>query len=136
MSEATAEAFEDGWFHTGDLARLDTEGLLYFVARLNERLRVKGEMVSAFEIEEVVATHPAVEDCAALGVPDGQGEERVRVFVTLKPGRSLDLATLQAHCRDRASRFLVPAELVVLDDMPRTPSCKPAKGELRKLNPA
>ncbi len=131
MPEETAHAWRNGWFHTGDLAYLDDEGDLIFVARASERMRVKGEMVSAYEIEEVLFTHPAIEDAAVIGVPDGAGEEMVKAFITLREGTSIDLRSVQEFCETRMSRFMVPTELEVLATMPRTPTGKPAKSQLR-----
>lgn len=132
MPDRTLKAWRNLWFHTGDLARLDEDGDLHWVARISERIRVKGEMVSGYEIEEGILTHPAIEDCAVIGVPDGRGEEEVKAFVTLKPNATLSLAVLRDHCRGRMSRFMNPTQLEILDEMPRTPTGKPAKAELRQ----
>ena len=132
MPERTLKAWRNLWFHTGDLARLDEDGDLHWVARISERIRVKGEMVTGYEIEEGILSHPDVADCAVIGVPDGRGEEEVKAFVTLRPGTTLTLADLQAHCRPRMSRFMLPTILVTLDEMPRTPTGKPAKATLRE----
>jgi len=132
MPEETLKAWRNLWFHTGDLARLDDEGDLFWVARMSERIRVKGEMVSAYEIEEGILAHEAIEDCAVLGAPDGIGEETVHAFVTLRPGAGLTLQMLTAHCQPRMSRSMLPTDLTVLPDMPRTPSGKPAKAVLRQ----
>lgn len=132
MPERTLQAWRNLWFHTGDLAKLDEEGDLIWLARISERIRVKGEMVSGYEIEEGILTHPAVSDCAVIGIPDGRGEEEVKAFVTLKPKTTLTLAMLQTYCRPRMSRFMIPTHLEILDEMPRTPTGKPAKAELRK----
>ena len=85
--DVTAETWRDGWFRTGDLCRLDDVGDVYWLSRLKERIRVKGEMVSAYEIEEVVLNHPAVADCGVLGLPDGTGEETIHVAAELKRWR-------------------------------------------------
>ncbi len=135
MPEETLKTWQNLWFHTGDLARLDEEGDLYWVARISERIRVKGEMVSAYEIEEVILSHPAVEDCAVLGAPDGIGEETVHPFITLRENAELKLEELQKFCTSRMSRFMIPTSMTLLEDMPRTPSGKPAKAELRKRLP-
>ncbi|MCZ4280933.1 AMP-binding protein [Kiloniella laminariae] len=132
MPEETLKTWRNLWFHTGDLARLDEEGDLYWVARISERIRVKGEMVSAYEIEEVILSHPAVEDCAVLGAPDGTGEETVHPFITLRENAALNLEELKDFCTPRMSRFMVPTSMTLLDIMPRTPSGKPAKAELSK----
>ncbi len=133
MPEETLAAWRNLWFHTGDLAYLDDEGDLHWVARISERIRVKGEMVSGYEIEEGVLSHPGIEDCAVIGVPDGRGEECVAAVVTLASEAPVSLTDLQDHCRDRMSRFMIPTTLLVLDDMPRTPTGKPAKAELGDL---
>ncbi|MEH6629185.1 MAG: AMP-binding protein [Halopseudomonas aestusnigri] len=132
MPEETIKTWRNLWFHTGDLARLDDEGDLYWVARISERIRVKGEMVSAYEIEEVILSHPAVEDCAVLGAPDGTGEEIVHPFITLRNNAALSLEELRDFCTSRMSRFMIPTSITLLDEMPRTPSGKPAKAELSK----
>jgi len=130
MPKETADAWRNSWFHTGDLAKLDDEGDLFWLSRMSERIRVKGEMVSAYEIEEGVFTHPSIEDCAVIGVPDGFGEECVKVFVTLKENTTLDINELRSFCQTIMSKYMNPTELEILDKMPRTQTGKPAKGEL------
>ena len=133
MPEDTAAAWRNDWFHTGDLARLDADGLLYFVSRMSERIRVRGEMVSGSEVEEVVLTHPAVEDCAVIGVPSDLGDDDVKAFVSLRPGAALSAEELRAFCRGRMSRFMVPTHVAFLGEMPRTPTGKPAKDILTRM---
>lgn len=95
---ATLASWRNLWFHTGDLARLDADGYLHFAGRMSERIRVRGEMVSAHEVEEVLITHPAVEDCAVIPVPGAAGEDDVKAFVTLRAGQTLDADCLpHAH---------------------------------------
>ena len=89
-------------------------------------------MVSGYEIEEGILTHPAVEDCAVIGIPDGHGEEEVKAFVILQPNETLTLTELQSYCRLYMSRFMIPTALEILTEMPRTPTGKPAKAELRR----
>ncbi|MEM7332790.1 MAG: AMP-binding protein [Chloroflexota bacterium] len=131
MPDRTLEAWRNLWFHTGDLARLDDQGNMYWLARLSERIRVKGEMVSGYEIEEGILMHTAVQDCAVIGVPDGIGEEQVKAYITLRDGQSITLESLQAFCETRMSRFMIPTQLEILDEMPRTPTGKPAKAKLK-----
>ena len=133
MPEETLASWRNLWFHTGDLARLDDDGLLHFVSRMSERIRVRGEMVSAYEVEEVALTHPAVEDCAVIGVPSNRGEEEVKAFVSLRPGATATAKELQIFCGERMSRFLVPASVVFLAEMPRTPTGKPSKDILSRM---
>ena len=123
---------DGSWFHTGDFAKLDDEGNLYWLARMSERIRVKGEMVSAYEIEESIFTHPSVTDCAVIGIPDGTGEEQVKAFVTLKENKTLTLEELRLFCAPIISRFMNPTSLEVLQEMPRTQTGKPAKVVLQK----
>lgn len=134
MPEKTHEAWKDGWFCTGDIARVDQQGLFYFRYRIAERIRVRGEMVSGFEVEEGILSHPAVEDAAAIGIPSDLGEEDIQVFVTLKPGANVTTEELQIHCAKRVAKFMVPSLITLLDEMPRTSTGKPEKGKLRELS--
>jgi len=133
MPERTLESRRNLWFHTGDIARLDKKGRYYFMHRISERIRVKGEMVSAFEVEEGALTHSDIEDCAAIGVPAEMGEEDIKLFVVLKPGSSLSLEAIRDHCAERMAKFMVPKHITFLDDMPRTPTGKPEKGKLSRM---
>lgn len=133
MPERTAKSRRNLWFHTGDIARIDEDGLFYFMHRMSERIRVKGEMVSGFEVEEAVVTHPAIEDCAVIPVKSAFGEEDIKAFVTLKDGENLTPDALREYCLGRMAKFMVPAHFVILDEMPRTPTGKPEKGKLAAL---
>ena len=130
LPEETAKCWRDGWFHTGDIARVDAEGRFYFLHRRSERIRVRGEMVSAYEVEEGVLTHPDIEDCAAIGIPGEMVEEDIRLFVVLKNGAELSAAEIRSHCSARLAKFMVPRDVIFLDDLPRTPTGKPDKGKL------
>ena len=132
MPEQTLRAWRNLWFHTGDLAFLDADGDLHWVARCSERIRTRGEMVSAYEIEEVLLSHPHIADVAVVGVADETlGEERIKAFVVLRANKSLTLVALQDFCRPRMSRYMLPTALSVLTTMPRTPTGKPAKAHLQ-----
>ena len=109
---------------------MDEDGLFYFICRMAERIRVKGEMVSGFEVEEGALAHAGIEDAAAIGVPSPFGEEDIHLFVTLKPGALLDADAIRAHCRAQMAKFMVPAHVTILDTMPRTPTGKPEQGKL------
>ena len=132
--KTTAEAFAGGWFHTGDIGSLDEDGLFYFRCRMAERIRVRGEMVSGFEVEEGALSHQGIEDAAAIGVPAALGEEDIRLFVTLKPGAGLTEEDIRAHCRSVMAKFMVPAIVTILEEMPRTVTGKPEKGKLAALS--
>jgi len=132
MPEATAEAFREGWFHTGDLARLDADGWLYYMGRKKDAIRRRGENISAFEIEEVVEAHPAVLQAAAFGLPSELTEEEVKVCVVLRPGASLSPQELAAWCEARMARHMVPRYVEFLDRLPLTPTKKVEKYRLRE----
>ncbi len=136
MPEQTLASRQNLWFHTGDLARLDEQGYLYWVCRMSERIRVLGEMVSAYEVEEVLMTHPAIADVAVIGVPAEMGDDSVRGFVTLREAASAIEVEIIEYCRTRMSKYMVPREVIILAEMPTTPSGKPAKGELAKWQTA
>ena len=133
MAETTLESRRNLWFHTGDIGRLDRDGLFYFRYRKAERIRVRGEMVSGLEVEEGALLHPGLEDAAAVGMASDLGEEDIRLFVTLKPGATCSEEDIRAHCRDVMAKFMVPAVVTILDSMPRTMTGKPEKGKLSAL---
>ena len=132
MPEATAQAFRDGWFHTGDLGRLDAEGWLYFLGRKKDAIRRRGENMSAFEIEEVVEAHPAVLQAAAFGLPSELTEEEVKVCVVLRPGVALTPKRLVEWCEAHMARHMVPRYVEFLDAFPLTPTEKVEKYRLRE----
>ena len=118
---ATAEAFTDGWFHTGDLARQDDDGRVYVVDRLKDVVIRGGENVYCAEVEAALLEHPDVEDVAVVGVPhDSLGEEVVAVVRLSRPG-AVDASVLVGFARDRLAYFKVPARIVEWDaELPRT----------------
>lgn len=134
MPEATLESRRNLWFHTGDIAKLDEDGLFYFVCRKAERIRIRGEMVSGFEVEEGILSHPDIEDCAVIGVPSQLGEEEIKAFIVCKPGKLVDQKSLQRHCEDKMAKHMLPAQVEILDEIPRTPTGKPEKGKLAMTN--
>ena len=133
MPEKTKDSRRNLWFHTGDLGWLDEDGYFYFKCRIAERIRVLGEMVSGFEVEEGVLQNQAIEDAAVVGVPSVFGEEDIYLFVTVKPGTTISSEEIKLHCRNVMAKFMVPKYITILDEMPRTPTGKPEKGRLKKL---
>ncbi|MBK6761851.1 MAG: AMP-binding protein [Micrococcales bacterium] len=131
--DATAAAFRGGWFHTGDLGRMDEAGRVYLVGRLKDMIRRAGENVSAREVEEVLLTHDAVRLAAVVPVPDDLRGEEVKAFVSLagadRPEQLL-LGELAEHCGQRLARFKVPRYWEVCDDLPVTASHRVAKARL------
>jgi len=133
MPEETLASRKNLWFHTGDIGRLDENGLFYFRYRKADRIRVRGEMVSAFEVEEGALSHGDIEDAAAIGIPSELGEEEIRLFVTLKAGAAVTANDIRAHCRAVMAKFMVPSVVTILDAMPRTTTGKAEKGKLAAL---
>jgi len=124
---ATAEIFRGGWLHTGDLVRRDAAGRFYYVGRKKEMIRRSGENISAAEVEETIASHPAVRMAACVPVPDEVRGEEVKAYVVLREGESVEPAALNAHCEARLAYFKVPRYWTFVDDLPRTPSERIAK---------
>lgn len=133
MADKTLETRRNLWFHTGDIGYLDDEGLFYFCCRMAERIRVRGEMVSGYEVEEAVLLHEAIEDAAAIGVPAALGEEDVVLFAVLKKGATLSEEALLSHCRKVMAKFMVPAKITFMEELPRTPTGKVEKGHLAQI---
>lgn len=124
---------EDGWMRMGDICELDSEGYLRLAGRTSDFIIRGGKNISAVEVEEVVATHPAVAVAAAVAMPDPLFGERVCVFAELKTGHSLDLPTLVEHLLGQGmSKELLPERFEVLDELPRSSGGKIAKGQLRE----
>jgi crotonobetaine/carnitine-CoA ligase len=130
MPEQTAETIVDGWLHTGDLVTPNADGTLTFVARQKEVLRRRGENLSPAEVEEAIAAHPDVLECAVVGVPSELSEEEIKAYVVAAPGRELDLPALKAWTAERLSAFKVPRFWQALDALPRTPTARVAKHRL------
>lgn len=130
--EATAQALRGGWMHTGDVGCLDDQGYLFIKDRLKDVIVSGGETLYSTEIEAAVASHPAVADVAVIGVPDTRFGETVLACVVLRPGHTLDIDGLRAHCRERLAGFKLPRQLQVLPQIPRNASGKALKKDLRE----
>ena len=130
--EATAAAWRNGWFHTGDAFRRDQEGNFYFVDRMKDAIRRRGENISSTEVEAVVMEHDAIQECAAIAVPSEWGEDEIMVVLALKAGWELPPEELLDYLRSRMANFMVPRYLRYLADLPKTPTTKIQKAELRR----
>lgn len=130
--DETRDASIDGWVTVGDLARRDEDGYLYIVDRKKDMVITGGYNVYPREIEEVLHAHPAVREAAVIGVPDERWGERLRAFVAVRPGMNVDDAELDRHCREALAGYKVPKELRFVDALPRGPSGKVLKVELRQ----
>ncbi len=109
-------------FHTGDLGMIDAEGNLYFLGRLTDSVRVRGENVSAWEVEHVATSHPSIEDCAMIGVDADVGEQDIKLFVKLKPGQRLELPAFANWLAARLASFQMPRYFALVSEFQRTPS--------------
>ena len=118
--DETAQTIRNGWLYTGDIATVDAEGYVAIVDRKKEMIIVSGFNVYPREVEEALATHPAVLDAAAIGVPHAIKGEEVKAFVVLKPGTSATVEQLVAHCRERLAPFKVPHQIDFRDSLPKT----------------
>jgi fatty-acyl-CoA synthase len=128
LPEATAAAIDaDGWLHTGDLGSMDAHGNLRIQGRLKEMIIRGGTNIYPREIEDVIASHPAVAAVAVVGLPDPVYGEQVAACVELAPGASADEAELRALCEQNLARFKVPARWDFVGAMPRTPLGKVQK---------
>ncbi|GAA3566799.1 long-chain fatty acid--CoA ligase [Amycolatopsis ultiminotia] len=129
--EETAAAIRDGWMHTGDGGYLDEEGYLYVVDRLKDMIVTGGENVYSAEVENALGRHPAVAQCAVIGVPDPDWGERVHAVVVLHPGETLTVEELRAHVKESIAGYKAPRSLEIVDGMPLSGAGKILKRELR-----
>jgi crotonobetaine/carnitine-CoA ligase len=129
---ATASAWRNLWFHTGDRGVLDDDGFLTFLDRVKDTVRRRGENVSTWEVERVVAEHPSVAQAAAYGVSSELSEEEVMVAVVPAPGATVDPADLLQHCAGRLTSFATPRFVRTVDELPLTPSQRVEKYRLRE----
>jgi long-chain acyl-CoA synthetase len=136
--EATAAVLEDGWFRTGDLARMTEDGFVCIVGRRKELILRGGYSVFPQEVERVLATHAAVAEVAVIGVPDDELGEEVAAFVALRDGAVTSPDALIAHCRDRLAAYKYPRRVTIVERLPRTATGKVSKAELARSasNPA
>jgi acyl-CoA synthetase (AMP-forming)/AMP-acid ligase II len=132
LPEATASSLTDGWVHTGDAGSMDDEGYIYLKDRMKDMVVSGGENIYPVEVENAIAHHESVADVAVIGVPDEKYGEALLAFVVLRPEKSLDLEEMIAFCRDRIAGYKIPRKLEIIEEMPRNPSGKILKKELRK----
>ena len=132
-SAETAVALKNGWYRTGDLARYDANGYLTITGRLKEVIIRGGQNISPVEVEEVVAGHPSVADCAVVGIAHELLGEVPVAFVVARQGETPDTASLLDHCRSRLSAYKMPHAVHVVAEIPRTGSGKAMRFKLRQL---
>jgi acyl-CoA synthetase (AMP-forming)/AMP-acid ligase II len=130
--DSTAKAIEpDGWFHTGDIGRIDGDGYLYIVDRKKDVIISGGENVASLEVERVLYENAAVLECAVVGRPDPKWGEVPVAFVALRPGQTATAEALIASCDGKLAKFKIPREVRFIDALPRNPSGKVLKRALR-----
>jgi crotonobetaine/carnitine-CoA ligase len=132
MPEATAEAWRNGWFHTGDLGRCDADGNYFFVDRLKDSIRRRGENISSMELEAEIYANPKIREVAVIAVPSEFAEDEVMAVVSLGPGEHLDPAELIEFLRSRVAYFAIPRYIRIVDEIPKTPTSKIHKVPLRE----
>ena len=131
-AEATAEAFCDGWYRTGDVGTIDSGGWLRLTDRSKEMIKVRGFQVAPAEVEAILHGHPAVADCAVFGVPDPADGEAVIAAVRPEPGRAVDPAGLIALVGGALASYKRPSRVVLVDEIPRLPSGKVLRRVLKE----
>ncbi|MFT3976447.1 MAG: AMP-binding protein [Sphingomonas bacterium] len=128
---ATAKAWRNGWFHTGDAFRVDEDGDLQFIDRIKDAIRRRGENISSHEVETEVTSHPDIADCAAIAIASPYGEDDVMIVVEPVPGRAIAPRTLFEYLRPRMPHYMLPRYIRVMPRLPRTPTEKIQKHVLR-----
>jgi fatty-acyl-CoA synthase len=134
--ERTAAAFEGGWFHSGDLATIDDEGYITVVDRKKDMIKTGGENVASREVEETIYRLPQVSEVAVVGLPHPRWVEAVVAVIVLKPGQSLSESEVLAHCNAQMAGFKAPKAVVFADALPKNPSGKLLKRQLRQAHAA
>jgi long-chain acyl-CoA synthetase len=128
--DATAEAIKDGWFHTGDMAKVDDEGYYFIVDRKKELIIRGGYNVYPREVEEVLYQHPAVQEVAVVGVPDDKMGEEVGAAVVLKPGQDVTTDELRDYVKEEVANYKYPRRIWIVDELPKGPTGKILKREV------
>ena len=131
--QATEEAFKGGWFHSGDLVRMDEEGYIYVVDRKKDMIISGGENIYPKELEEVLYTHPDILEAAVIGVPDPNWGENVKAFIVMKPGKQLTEQEVVGYCQQHISSYKKPRIVEFIDILPRNASGKILKTVLRNV---
>jgi long-chain acyl-CoA synthetase len=118
--DETAEIIKDGWLHTGDLGYLDEDGYMFIVDRKKEVIKPSGFQVWPIEVEEVIASHPAVAEVGVAGVPDEYQGEAVKAWVVLCQGQEASIDELRSYCREKLVGYKVPKHMEFRDSLPKT----------------
>lgn len=130
LPEATAEALRGGWFHTGDLAKMDEDDYVYIVGRKKDMILVGGMNVYPSEIEQCLFYHPQILEAAVIGIPDKDRGEIPKAFIVLKPGSNAEPKEFILYCRKHLANYKCPRQVVILDSLPKNPTGKVDKQQL------
>jgi long-chain acyl-CoA synthetase len=130
--EDTRLAMRGGWFHTGDIGHLDRDGYLYLVDRVKDMINTAGLKIWPREVEEVLYRHPAIRECAVVGIPDALKGEIAKAVVVWRSGRAATDAELDAHCRAHLAAYKVPRAYEAVEELPKSASGKILKRALRQ----
>jgi acyl-CoA synthetase (AMP-forming)/AMP-acid ligase II len=131
--EETAETFKAGWFHTGDMGRMDEEGYVYILDRKKDIIVSGAENISARAVEDVIYAHPAVLECAVIGVPSEKWGEEVKAIVVPRQGMTVTPEEIIEHCRDKMAGFKRPKSAEIWQELPKNPTGKILKKEIRAM---
>ena len=131
LPDESMKAWRNGWFHTGDVFRLDADQNFYFVDRLKDAIRRRGENISSFEVEAIVNSHPDVVESAAVAVPSELGEDDVKVVVVRRAGSDINESNLIDFLTPVMPRFMIPRYVEFIDTLPKTPTDRVQKALLR-----
>jgi long-chain acyl-CoA synthetase len=132
LPDATKAAIRDGWFRTGDVGRMDEQGFMYLLDRKKDMIITGGENVYTVEVEQALYQHPAVAECAVVGVPDETYGEALFAAIVMQPGKTLTKEQVIEHCRARIGGYKVPRQMVFLPALPKSAMGKILKTEIRK----
>ena len=129
--DKTVEAWQNLWFHTGDRFYQDKQGYLYFIDRIKDAIRRKGENISSFEMESMLTKHPKISECAVIAVPSPIGEDDIKAFIVLQKDSHFSYEEIILYCYENLGYFMVPRYIEFMDELPRTPTGKILKNPLR-----
>ncbi|MFT4067816.1 AMP-binding protein [Paraburkholderia sp.] len=135
LPEVTAHAYRGGWFHTGDLGKIDAEGYLYFAGRLKEAIRRRGENITAWEVASVIDQHPKVQESAVFGVPSEYGEEEVMAAIVPQSGEMPTPEEIMDFCQGRVAYYAMPRFIDIVDALPKTSTQKVQIAVLKQRGP-
>ncbi len=133
QDQATREAIQDGWLHTGDMGYMDDEGFIFIVDRKKDMINRGGENIYPREVEMAIETHPKVREVSVIGVPDAALGEKVKAFIIPTEPAAMTYDELKAFLKEKLARYKIPSEEEFVDNLPRTPTGKVLKKELRRL---